>query len=997
MAIKSQIFKKIFDKNQNALKSLNDKFNQFLEKKHFCKPNDENSKQYIEYAILLERFLIQFLNLDIKTQASQIDEIYSIRRYIEKTFKNIQNFEKIEITTYQDEYDFAQKISRNKKFDLDDEKYILNILNDEVHKEYRRNSLLFSLPKQYEDFKKIIDFETNIHDLTCNDFDFHFEKNKTQSHAEMNIKYCLKCHERKKDFCRKGIEESQNNYKISPLENILHGCPLDEKISEAILLKENGFLIASLAMMMVNNPLLAMTGYRICNDCAKSCIFQKQTPVDVPLIETHILNEILQLPFGAEIYILLTQWNPLNLKFPSPIQKNNKNILVIGLGPAGIAMSYYLLRHGFNVVTLEATKILPLKRKYSLIKNWNQYCKSLEVREIEGFGGVMEYGITSRWNKNFLKLMRLTLERNKNFHYFDGVRFGSNYKIENAKKIFHHIVIATGAGNQKIPIKVENILAKNIRLAADFLMTLQLNGAYKKNEKYNAVNLQIKLPAIVIGGGLTAIDTATEILNYYPRQLLKIYNFYDNLSSKDIFEESLNENEKKDLEEFLRQAKILKNLKSQSEIYQFLNEELGGVTIIYHKNLHEASSYKTNHEEMESALRKCIKFLENIEIKRIIIDKNDAIEMIEFCCGNKIDAKSLFIAYGFDLNSIVLKESGISEDEIKNFLNLGQNFDIKKSQSSMIVENISVIGDMNPQYKGSVVKAIANGYQGANEIFQRFLDKKYNEEKTLNIKKFKKQFIVNIYSIRKMNNELYEIAIKNEQLSKSIQIGEFAKFQNYNDDILEPIALTPIFIDEKKHIIHFVFKICGASTYFLSKLKKGERILFISSLGGKFDEVETIFYKKILFICDDVYQYFYIPLLQKLFEQNNKISYMTKNIRKMDNFYKNKILKFINDFKETDCISNEILNDFDFIVLGSHNFSLQNKKNFENKIIEIRKSSMQCMMKGVCSRCVEKKNDEYFYNCAMPIYKIYDGKMEEIDRTRQNSLMEKLSFASERN
>ena len=118
---------------------------------------------------------------------------------------------------------------------------------------------------------------------------------------------------------------------------------------------------------------------------------------------------------------------------------------------------------------------------------------------------------------------------------------------------------------------------------------------------------------------------------------------------------------------------------------------------------------------------------------------------------------------------------------------------------------------------------------------------------------------------------------------------------------------------------------------------------------------------------------------------------------KMDNFYKNKILKFINDFKETDCISNEVLNDFDFIVLGSHNFSLQNKTNFENKIIEIRKSSMQCMMKGVCSRCVEKKNDEYFYNCAMSIYKIYDGAMEKIDRTRQNSLMEKLSFASERN
>lgn len=43
-------------------------------------------------------------------------------------------------------------------------------------------------------------------------------------------------------------------------------------------------------------------------------------------------------------------------------------------------------------------------------------------------------------------------------------------------------------------------------------MALQLSGAYKKS---SLANLQASLPAIVIGGGLTAIDTATELLAYY--------------------------------------------------------------------------------------------------------------------------------------------------------------------------------------------------------------------------------------------------------------------------------------------------------------------------------------------------------------------------------------------------------------------------------------------------------------------------------------------------
>ena len=39
-------------------------------------------------------------------------------------------------------------------------------------------------------------------------------------------------------------------------------------------------------------------------------------PVDIPQAETRTLKDVLELPWGFEIYGLLTRWNPLNLRAP---------------------------------------------------------------------------------------------------------------------------------------------------------------------------------------------------------------------------------------------------------------------------------------------------------------------------------------------------------------------------------------------------------------------------------------------------------------------------------------------------------------------------------------------------------------------------------------------------------------------------------------------------------------------------------------------------------
>jgi hypothetical protein len=45
--------------------------------------------------------------------------------------------------------------------------------------------------------------------------------------------------------------------------------------------------------------------------------------------------------------------------------------------------------------------------------------------------GVAEYGITVRWDKNFLKLIRL-LQRREEFALFGGVRFGGTLEVDDA-------------------------------------------------------------------------------------------------------------------------------------------------------------------------------------------------------------------------------------------------------------------------------------------------------------------------------------------------------------------------------------------------------------------------------------------------------------------------------------------------------------------------------------------------------------------------------------
>jgi hypothetical protein len=356
----------------------------------------------------------------------------------------------------------------------------------------------------------------------------------TRRESLSEIHYCVLCHERDKDSCSKGLHDKGRARRRQPAGNRARRLPARREDLGDARASKVGDAVGALALVMIDNPMCPGTGHRICNDCMKSCIYQKQEPVNIPQIETTVLTDVLSLPWGVEIYGLLTRWNPLNVRRPYALPVQRQERAGRRPWPAGYTLAHYLVNEGFGVVGVDALKIEPLPDDIvgtddvppRPIRDWSEIYRPLDRRVLEGFGGVSEYGITVRWDKNFLTLLYLTLARRRGLRMYGGVRFGGTIPIEDAwAHGFDHVAVASGAGRPTI-IDLKNNLIRGIRKASDFLMALQLTGAFKRTA---LPNLQTRLPALVIGGGLTAIDTATELMAYYPLQVEKVLDQYETL------------------------------------------------------------------------------------------------------------------------------------------------------------------------------------------------------------------------------------------------------------------------------------------------------------------------------------------------------------------------------------------------------------------------------------------------------------------------------------
>ncbi|MBS1550514.1 MAG: FAD-dependent oxidoreductase [Bacteroidetes bacterium] len=725
-----------------------------------------------------------------------------------------------------------------------------------------------------------------------------------------HIDYCMYCHDREKDSCSKGLNDRFGSRKKNPLGVVLDGCPLNEKISEMHFVRKKGLPLAALALVVIDNPNVPGTGHRICNDCMKSCIFQTQEPVNIPQAETNILTDVFKLPYGYEIYSLLTRWNPLNIKRQYELPFNGKKVMVVGMGPAGYTLSHYLLNEGFGVVGIDGLKIERVHEKYTGVKNEKGFVKfpepvkyfyeeiqeDLDKRVLQGFGGVSEYGITVRWDKNFLTAIYINISRRENFRLYDGVRFGGTITVDDAWDMgFDHIAMASGAGKPTI-IRMKNNLIRGIRKASDFLMALQLTGAAKEN---NLANLQLRLPAVVIGGGLTAIDTATESLAYYPVQVLKALDKYEKIASEsgeDEFWKMYDEEEKEIMKTFIEHGKEIrsenetaKKENRKPDLISLLNK-WGGVTIAYRKRMTDSPAYRLNHEEIIHGLDEGIKFAEKLSPVEAVRNKYGAVEEMIFEIQDPVTdpesgkdrlvnsgrfitlrASSVMVAAGTSPNIVYEKEYPgtfrvdetkysfkpytVSIDEKGHYLMIpsedgdGAFFTSYQKNGKLI----SYYGDNHPKYAGNVVKAMASakdGYEKISEIFSGELRNTYNDPASIELRKnelkkfiknLDKELIATVEDVIRLTPTIVEVIVKAPLAAKKFCPGQFYRLQNYEtaaekkkgiNMTMEGLAMTGAWTDVRNGLLSMIVLEIGVTSRLVAHLKKGERVVVMGPTGS---------------------------------------------------------------------------------------------------------------------------------------------------------------------
>ncbi len=695
--------------------------------------------------------------------------------------------------------------------------------------------------------------------------------------------YCIWCHNQGKDSCAKGLREKTGAFKANSFGVVMAGCPLEEKISEMNLVEAEGCTLGALAVAVVDNPMCAATGHRICNDCMKACIYQKQEPVDIPQIETRVLKDVLALPWGFEIYGLLTRWNPLNLRRPVPRPASGRKVLIVGLGPAGFTLAHHLINDGHTVVAVDGLKIEPLAAEISgvdvdgarapfrPIRDVEELREPLGSRVMAGFGGVAEYGITVRWDKNFLKMIRLLLERRDAFKMYGGIRFGGTLTIDSAFDLgFDHIALCAGAGRPTI-VPMKNGLAPGVRQASDFLMALQLTGAAKTD---SLANLQVRLPAIVIGGGLTAIDTATEALAYYPLQVEKFLVRYEMLAAEigdTAVRAGWREQEREVAEEFIAHARAIR-AERQAAVQQGRRPRLvellqswGGATIVYRRRLIEAPSYTLNHEEVAKAMEEGIRFAEQLTPEEVLLDSHGHARGLRVRSSSggdagpaeyEIPARTILVAAGTQPNTVLGREE---PDQVlvdgKYFQALDEHGArvtperITKPDSADVLMSlrpdgraISFFGDLHPSFAGNVVKAMASAKQGYPLITRKLMQQPAAAEAGAEalFARLDDQLRARVHAVIRLTPNIVEVVLRAPMAARAFKPGQFYRLQNYEtlarrsngtSLTMEGLALTGAWVDPAQGLLSTIVLEMGGSSDLCAHLQPGEPVVLMGPTG----------------------------------------------------------------------------------------------------------------------------------------------------------------------
>ena len=250
------------------------------------------------------------------------------------------------------------------------------------------------------------------------------------------------------------------------------GCPVHTPIRNAIRLLLDSKIEEAGRLLFENNP-LSLVCCHICpqeNQCEGHCVMGKRgSPVQISAIEEYI----------SDYY--------LSLYKPTPTTREAGKIAIIGSGPAGITIAFFLARRNYDITIFEGN---------------------------DKIGGIMRYGIPEfRLPKRILdRLMEVMVQTG--IHIKPHATIGSNLTIDELfRDGFDAIFMGTGVWRPyKMGIKGESL--GNVHYAIEYLRNPAVYSLGKR--------------LAVIGAGNVAMDVARTALRQGCEEVHVICNGGDN-------------------------------------------------------------------------------------------------------------------------------------------------------------------------------------------------------------------------------------------------------------------------------------------------------------------------------------------------------------------------------------------------------------------------------------------------------------------------------------
>ena len=415
-----------------------------------------------------------------------------------------------------------------------------------------------------------------------------------------------------------------------------------------------------------------------------------------------------------------------------------------------------------------------------------------------------------------------------------------------------------------IPLK--HSLVRGVRQASDFLMALQLTGA----SRYDIpANLMLRLPIVVIGGGLTAIDTATEAQAYYAVQVEKFLRTYEEVCKvrkEEDIKKIWNEEEQQMAQEFLEHARLLRTERDkarQEKRAPRINSWLrrwGGSTIVYRRGFVESPSYRLNPEEVRYAFEEGLGFIENVVPMEVEVDsyryakglrvrKPDGQESV-------IPARTILVAAGTHPNTALAQEETgrhwtFDDKYFQAYDEQGEKVYCERIAKPSRVEvllskeedgrALSFFGDMHASFAGNVAKAMGSallGYPVITRILRGRAPTKVSAQALA--RRMHQEFRVVVHQVIRLTPTIVEVILQAPRAAAKFEPGQFYRLQNFEAFapkrgavkwVMEGLALTGAWVDKEQGLLSTIVLEVGGSSSLCTLLRQGEPVGLMGPTG----------------------------------------------------------------------------------------------------------------------------------------------------------------------